>query len=67
MPMCEKCWVAAYDPNGNQSERYLELVKVSHCTPEEQAGTDAGYCPMCKRQTVHQYAQACMVCGWRLR
>ena len=63
MPMCEKCWANAYDPHENQSERYLQLVAVENCTPEEQAGTDAEVCAFCKRKTMHQYAKVCMVCG----
>lgn len=62
MPSCEKCWE---DACGN-AEKYQELIKERKddpCTPEEQAGRDATYCEKCNRETVHQYAKICMVCG----
>jgi len=65
MPMCERCWTRAYDPQGGQVERYAELIKNETCTPEQQAGEHATTCPRCDRRTVHQHARACMMCGWK--
>ena len=56
MPSCEKCWREA----GGNPDRYKELLITRSCTPEEQAGPDAGMCPVCKRQTLHQYCKVCM-------
>ena len=58
---CEKCWEDA----GDDYARYCELREEridSPCTPEEQAGRDAGLCPKCKRWAVHQYSGVCMFC-----
>lgn len=61
MPTCEKCW---NDSGGNPRvyARLTEDRNLSHqvCTPEEQAGTDADICPVCKRKTLHQMAHVCM-------
>jgi len=50
MPSCERCWEEA----GGSPDRYHELLAINKCTPEEQAGRDAGICPQCKRKTMHQ-------------
>ena len=69
MSICEKCWAdAGMDMTGDQPLRYLELVKdrdkTGHaCTPEQQAGPEAGFCPSCKRWTLHQWTERCMVDG----
>lgn len=62
MSACERCWADAYGPYGNQSERYQELIAERSCTPEQQAGPDAGQCPSCKRMTLHQHTSEPM-CG----
>jgi len=58
MPSCERCW---RDSGGNP-DRYRELIlSRTACTPEEQAGEDAGLCPDCGRKTMHQYVRTvCM-------
>jgi len=56
MPSCEQCWRDA----GGDANRYAELVKQRRCTPEEQAGKDAGACYLCGRRTMHIYAHVCM-------
>ena len=60
MSACEKCWdeAASY-------QDYLRLLKArgGHpCTPEQQAGPDAGVCPHCRRRTLHQHTAEPM-CG----
>lgn len=63
MSACEKCWADAYQGgSGSQAERYQELVRERNCTPEQQAGQDAGECPTCKRKTLHQFTREPM-CG----
>jgi len=65
MPACEKCWRDAHSHwHGNSpfpvSERYRELImeRESHpCTPEEQAGEEAGLCRACGRKTLHQWVR----------
>jgi hypothetical protein len=52
----------AYDPLGDQSARYREIIKAHTCTPEQQAGPDAAECPHCRRPTLHQYTKEPM-CG----
>jgi len=71
MSSCEKCWRDAHgtflDEYGNETnvpENYRRLMrerKDNPCTPEEQAGESAKECPMCKRKTLHQYTEECMV------
>jgi len=39
---------------------YRRLVETNSCTPEEQAGPDAGVCPACQRKTLHQICHECM-------
>jgi hypothetical protein len=72
MPSCEKCWGDAYtrshtDISKSQAEHYSDLIrerKDNQCTPEEQAGSDAGICPDCERKTVHQIIRHCTNCGY---
>lgn len=63
MSACEKCW-----RESRGADNYRELLesrKENPCTPEEQAGPDAGECPACKRMTLHQYMAECMNrCGF---
>lgn len=64
MTSCEKCWIDAH----GDADEYTELVRErnesgNECTPEEQAGPDAGWCPICNRRTVHQVVERCMVKG----
>lgn len=64
MSSCEKCWV---DSEGGADYHRLLLERDAAkrvCTPEEQAGPDAGECPFCKRRTLHQYTAEPM-CGCR--
>jgi len=56
MASCEKCWRDA----GGDAVRYEELVRSRQCTPEEQAGPDAGACPACYRRTLHGFTGECM-------
>ena len=61
MSSCEKCWRDA----GRDPDRYNYLISVRTgdrvCTPEEQAGgKKAGWCDICKRQTVHLYTKKCV-------
>ena len=72
MPSCEKCWADAYVRSlcagTNQASEYLDLVEERGkagevCTPEQQAGPDAGLCTACDRRTRHQHTGQCMVCG----
>ena len=67
MPSCERCWrdahFAALHGNANKEDCYRLLVEQRDCTPEQQAGDDAGKCGPCNRFTVHQYARICMACG----
>ncbi len=69
MASCEKCWGEAYlktyeDPMKSQTEHYNELIKVSNCTLEQQAGKDAEECPKCKRKIVHQIIGTCLKCDY---
>ena len=75
MPSCEKCWVDAYrleqSENLDQPSAYQLLVKTRDasghtCTPEQQAGPDAGICATCGRRTIHQHVRDwCMACNER--
>ena len=52
MSTCEKCWRDA-----GLTGDYWSLLNERNknpCTPEEQAGPDAGKCPECGRMTLHQ-------------
>ena len=67
MPSCEKCWSDAYlesiSSGKSQYKCYDELIQLrknNPCTPEQQAGKDAKLCKVCKRKTIHQYANVCM-------
>lgn len=69
MASCEKCWGDAYikalhNPTRSQAEHYSDLIKERNCTPEEQAGEDAGVCQKCGRKAIHQYCNICMSCGY---
>ena len=70
MASCEKCWADAWRfGEGDQPEEYSRLIRerdaTGHtCTPEEQAGPDAGVCPKCGRRAMHQYCNVCMACGF---
>lgn len=63
MSACERCW--ADSAGDDHAARYSQLIDerhVSPCTPEQQAGPDAGECPVCHRMTAHQYTGELM-CG----
>lgn len=64
MSACEKCWS---DSSGMFGEYALLLAERDPhpCTPEEQAGPDAGTCPECGRKTLHQQTGEPM-CGCAL-
>jgi hypothetical protein len=55
MSACEKCWA---DSGGGVEYHYL--VSTRNCTPEEQAGEAAQFCPACGRKVLHQYTGECM-------
>jgi len=59
MSACERCWAEA---GGNAGE-YRRLLSLRSCTPEQQAGPDAGLCLHCGRRTRHQHTGECMVHG----
>lgn len=56
MPSCEKCWA---DSHGDP-EKYAQLLGMRTCSPEDQAGPDAKWCPLCGRKTLHQLCEVCM-------
>jgi len=57
MSACERCWaLSAGDPD----EYRRLLAALPPCTPEEQAGPDAGECPVCRRRSLHQFTGECM-------
>ena len=60
MSSCEKCW--SDSRYGNDYFRVLDSRKEHPCTPEEQAGPDAGRCPTCGKMTLHQHTKEPM-CG----
>ena len=65
MSSCEKCWLDAHYINTDDlADAYHALLAersgVNVCTPEEQAGANAGVCPKCGRRTTHQITGACM-------
>lgn len=65
MPTCEKCWTDAHrDPYADSIAEYQRLCNSRTCTPEEQAGPDAGLCARCCRRTLHQHCGICMRCGF---
>ena len=62
MSACEKCW-ADKDGPGDYMRLLTERDASGHvCTPEQQAGPDAGECPVCHRMTLHQHTGQPM-CG----
>ena len=67
MASCEKCWADSYTitygADESRIEKYQQLIKERSCTPEEQAGIDAGTCLKCERKAVHQITGDCMNCG----
>lgn len=56
MSSCERCWV---DSRGDY-DLYVEMIKSRDCTPEQQAGEDAGFCDVCERKTIHQHTHKCV-------
>ena len=60
MSVCEKCW--SDSRTTNDYFRLLKERESSPCSPEEQAGPDAGECKGCGRKTVHQHTGQLM-CG----
>ncbi len=59
MSSCEKC--VRDSRGGGDYCKLLDFRKGNPCTPEQQAGPDAGVCPLCKRKVLHQYTDECMV------
>ncbi len=59
MSSCEKCWA----DSGGDTELYRRLLSTRECTFEEQAGPDAGWCPICTKKTLHQHTKICTLCG----
>jgi hypothetical protein len=59
MSSCEKCWIDA-QLLGMQYSKFVNSRPP--CTPEQQAGPDAGECPVCHRKTLHQHTREPM-CG----
>jgi hypothetical protein len=70
MSACEKCWVDAHrNPARDVAVEYERLIRERPpCTPEEQAGPEAGTCPDCHRKTLHQYTGepmcGCSITAW---
>jgi len=64
MPSCERCWADAHKGYADPIEQYHRLITTRTCTPEQQAGPDAGVCPKCERKTMHQHCNVCMACGY---
>lgn len=66
MSSCEKCWRDSHaGDTGDSVTEYHRLMRERHaapCSPEEQAGPDAGTCQECHRKTLHQHTQEPM-CG----
>jgi hypothetical protein len=64
---CERCWRDAHrDPYLSGVEEYTRLLAErghNGCTPEQQAGPDAFWCPACQRWSGHQHTGECMACG----
>lgn len=59
MASCERCWA---DAHGDAEQYLLLLQERPPCTPEQQAGAHAAWCPVCGRKTVHQLAKVCTAC-----
>lgn len=58
MSSCQKCWRDSASSD-EHALRYRELLLERErdgrvCTAEEQAGPDAGQCPVCHRKTLHE-------------
>jgi len=60
---CMKCWKEC----GQDQDKYDKMMAakrtqgpVAFCTPEEQAGPEAGQCPWCGHQTIHEKCGVCM-------
>ncbi len=64
MSTCEKCWEDAHHgPYADVPANYARLMKErksNPCTPEQQAGPEAGECSGCGGKTLHQYTGECM-------
>ena len=64
---CERCWGDAFlrslEGPDDQATAYRKLIAERTgdraCTPEQQAGEDALWCPECGRRTWHQAAKLC--------
>src|SRR5438128_10666649 len=58
MSTCEKCWSDAHrGPQFSVAEEYEKLMRERRnnpCSPEEQAGPNAGVCSKCGKRTLHQ-------------
>jgi len=70
MSTCEKCWSDAYIISTkcyyNHSDTYITLLLErfeNPCTAEEQAGQYATECSYCKKLTIHQHTNICVICG----
>lgn len=61
MSSCEKCWHDAQAVNLPYSVVVMQR-RLDPCSPEEQAGAQAGKCPTCERMTLHQHTDECMAC-----
>lgn len=64
MSSCEKCWRdSASERITGHGPTYSDLMeqrKSRPCTPEQQAGEEAGDCPVCGRKTMHQFTSELM-------
>lgn len=66
MSGCERCWRDAHAMwVGDPLAEYERLVRERSCTPEQQAGPDAGVCAVCGQVTSHQHTGECMACGYQ--
>lgn len=61
MSACEKCWRDSRLLD-NYHDFLVARSRENPCTAEEQAGPDAGQCPVCERFTLHQFTSEPM-CG----
>jgi hypothetical protein len=62
---CEKCWDDAHRGVRDPAVEYARLMderREHPCSPEEQAGPNAGECTACHRMTLHQHTGEPM-CG----
>ena len=72
MSTCEKCWRDAHagGPYADVAENYARLLekrKDKPCTPEQQAGENAGWCPKCDRKSSTNTPESAWRGAWRLR